>query len=403
MSAPANNDCYLCGSPNEPEASHCERCSGQLLRLPSEEPAPASDPTEDLRNDDLAPEEEEEEEEVDKPRRKRRTRKGNIADQRLSDALGLDQTIVVANDDTHNDDLVDTVVTSIPRATPAADIPLIGTRAGAVPQSALNERTTGKATFVLLGLLVAATGWLGYSTLTASSEGPENIAFTATTTTSSSSTTSTEPPKDLWTLSEVNGRYAQVFLRVDLYDCTTPDEPSMVAENVVGVALDTNHVLIENLPALGSADVAVVKTRTFTRRTVKLSRMGDGALIGTSRTQTSRNLGIDSLTSPIEGDQTFFVGFDRETNEVATTTRRVAAPVEIGVSETGVPNAIFFGTRTHEIDSLLGVSDIELEIDPEVELRRRPNECETISAWRDVGAPQSTSTEPTELDETLPE
>ncbi len=389
----SSSDCYLCGAHNEPDASYCERCNGQLLSLPSEEPSNA-----ELSTTETLPEEEASNEVVDKPRRKvRRTRKGNIQDQRLSDALGLDTSIEIddESDEADEDDsLVDTVVTSIPRATPSAEIPLIGTRAGAVSQSSMNDRELGKVAYAFLGALALATVWFGYNTLIREEPEPDSIAFTGTTTTSSTSTSTTEKPRRIWQLNEVDGQYSPVFVRVDLYDCTVELEAAEILEpftRVVGVSVSTHNVLVDNAETGGQATAAVIRSRTGASRVAILQRTADGALIATSPRATSRNLAAGDQLSNTDTDSEFYVGYDLESNVVTTTQTRQSASSQLIVTQTGKAHTILIGESEFDFDSVAEV-DTRLEIDPEIEIPATPNVCQSVAGLRPVGATNSLET-----------
>jgi len=377
MSPSANTDCYLCGAPNEPEASHCARCNGQILRIPSADPVDVAEdtaPVEELRAE-LLPEEPEA-----KTPKRRISRKGNIADQRLSDALGLDKTVEIDDGD---DGLVDTVVTSIPRATPAADIPLLGTRAGAVPQSAMRDREAGKLTYVLLALLALVTGWLAYDTVLTEPEGPPSIAFTGTTTTSSTSTTTTEPQRRTWQVGDVNAKYSQVFASITLFNCSNPASPDELAE-VFGVALDDHNVLIDGSGFGGSADVAQVASRAGTgTRIAILETSAAGARIATARTAWSRNIGIDELPADPGVDESFFVGFDPVSKAVTIDTTRQDLAVEISVSETGDPVTVYMADAAYSVADLVEI-DTRVEDEPAATVPSNPTSCQIAASWSDA-------------------
>ena len=383
MSASSSSDCYLCGARNDPDASYCERCNGQLLRIPVEEQPEELLSIDSIVDDISEPPGIEIDAPVSKPRP--RARKGSLQDQRLSDALGLSEGTTSVDPD-----LVDTVVTSIPRATPSADIPLLGTRAGAVPQSSLSSPEFGKRTYVLLGLLLIATTWLGYSTLTGKDSTPDSIAFTGTTAPPSSTTTTTEKPERVWKANEVEGRYSFALVRLDLVRCPVgeDDEPEIV--ETTGVNLTTNNVVFNALP-MPNADMAIIKNRTGARRLAIIERLNDGVSIASTMTPTSRNLGIDPSVEP--GTSAFFVAYDPTTNVVTTTTERQALPVQIEVGSNGEALAVVLDLQTVSTAELSGI-DSRVETKPDYEVPKKPSDCEIADSLQIVGAPQTFDSSP---------
>ncbi len=383
MSASSSSDCYLCGARNDPDASYCERCNGQLLRIPVEEQPEELLSIDSIVDDISEPPGIEIDAPVSKPRP--RARKGSLQDQRLSDALGLSEGTTSVDPD-----LVDTVVTSIPRATPSADIPLLGTRAGAVPQSSLSSSEFGKRTYVLLGLLLIATAWLGYSTLTGKDSTPDSIAFTGTTAPPSSTTTTTEKPERVWKANEVEGRYSFALVRLDLVRCPVgeDDEPEIV--ETTGVNLTTNNVVFNALP-MPNADMAIIKNRTGARRLAIIERLNDGVSIASTMTPTSRNLGIDPSVEP--GTSAFFVAYDPTTNVVTTTTERQALPVQIEVGSNGEALAVVLDLQTVSTAELSGI-DSRVETKPDYEVPKKPSDCEIADSLQIVGAPQTFDSSP---------
>jgi len=380
MAESSSSDCYLCGAQNEPDASYCARCNGQLLRIPVDEesedhegnPESASDePTADTTT----------EADGEKPSRRRRTRKGTLQDQRLSDALGLDTDIEPSVEDVDEGSLVDTVVTSIPRATPSASIPLIGTRAGAVPQAAMGDREFGKKTFAFLGVLLLVTGWLGYRTLIKESPEPDSIAFTGTTTTSSTSSTTTIKPRRTWQVSEVETEYGAAFLRVEIYECRTELEKGETRVPIVetlGVSVNTHNVLVGGSR---SGDVAVMRSRTGAASVGLIDVTPDGSLIATTTRATSRNLGLDPAIEL--GEAKFFVNYDEETNVVEGTETKQNARAEIATNEFGDAHTVFLEGRSYPVTPLADV-DTLVEFDPEIELSKKATYCDTAAALRTV-------------------
>lgn len=378
MSASSSSDCYLCGARNDPDASYCERCNGQLLRIPVDE-QPEEAVSIDSIVDDIT---EAPDINVDTPAEKPRPRgrKGSLQDQRLSDALGLSDgpTSIEPN-------LVDTVVTSIPRATPSASIPLLGTRSGAVPQSSLSSSEFGKRTYVLLGLLLIATAWLGYSTLAGKDSTPDSIAFTGTTAPPTSTTTTTEKPERVWKANEVEGRYSFALVRLDLIRCPTSKDDEIDVVETTGVNLTTNNVVFNANPMPG-ADLAIIKNRTGAQRLAIIESLEPGVAIATTMTPTSRNLGIDPSVEP--GSSAFFVAYDPTTNVVTTTTERQALPVQIQVGSNGEALAVLLDLQTISIERLSGI-DTRIETKPDYEVPNNPSDCEIAQSLQVVGAPTS--------------
>ncbi len=383
MSASSSSDCYLCGARNDPDASYCERCNGQLLRIPVEA-QPEELVSIDSIVDDIT-EPPDLEADVPKERPKPRARKGSLQDQRLSDALGLSEGTTSVDDN-----LIDTVVTSIPRATPSADIPLLGTRAGAVPQSSLSSSEFGPRTYVLLGLLLIATAWLGYSTLTGKDTTPDSIAFTGTTTPPASTTTTTEKPERVWKANEVEGRYSFALVRLDLIRCPINDDDDPEIVETTGVNLTTNNVVFNAVP-MPDADLAIIKNRTGARRLAIIERFDDGVSIASTMTPTSRNLGIDPSVAP--GSSAFFVAYDPTTNVVTTTTERQALPVQIEVGSNGEALAVVLDLQTVSTQQLSGI-DSRVETKPDYELSKNATDCEIAESLQIVGAPETFESSP---------
>jgi len=379
MSASSSSDCYLCGARNDPDASYCERCSGQLLRIPVDE---QHDEALSIDSIDTTSEPLSEPGELDvaEPAAKPRPRawKGSVQDQRLSDALGLGESTTDVESN-----LVDTVVTSIPRATPSADIPLIGTRAGAIPQSSLSAPEFGKRTYILLACLLIATAWLGYSTLAAKESTPDSIAFTGTTVPPTSTTTTTARPERAWKANEVEGRYSFALVRVDLVRCpnSKDDEPEIV--ETTGVNLTTNNVVFNAKP-MPNADLAIIKSRVGARRLAIIETLEPGVSVATTMTPTSRNLGIDTSIEP--GSSTFFVAYDPDTNVVTTTAERQALPVQIQVGSTGEALAVVFDMHTVSVELLSGI-DTRVETKPNYEVPKKSSNCELAESLQFVDAP----------------
>jgi len=307
----SSTDCYLCGASNEWDAEFCIRCSGQLLRLPGDGPS-ADIPEEEATTEVEAPEVEAEGEDSGR-RRVGFRRKGSVQDERLSDALGLSD-----NSDVTDPDFFEAVVTEIPRATPSADIPLIGTRPSAITHSSA-AGSPSRRVYVLLGLLLLSTVWLGWTTLSGSGSAPDNLAFEipATTTTT---TTNTEAPRREWTESEIAGRFSDVFVRAELFECGAIDLEARVPTSEVlndalgsGIAIDGFNSLIDTT-ALPNANAALLVSRSGSTR-IALLQPSDYGTLATSPAPARRDLELDES---VEGEARFTVGYSPDTNEVET-------------------------------------------------------------------------------------
>jgi hypothetical protein len=361
MPASPTSDCYLCGARNDFRADFCVRCDGQLLRLPADNVDLADEPIVDLF--EYFPESDE----VPEARPKKRARKGSFEDQLLSDALGLQ------DDDAEMLDprFIDAVVTSIPRARLSADIPMLGTRAGAVPQSAMNTGELGRRSYVLLGLLVLATAWFGWSTLASTTEEtPDSLAFTEATVPITTTTTTTEKPRRQWTENEVDGAYGPTFVRIELLECAATG-PNPVAEaDGVGIAIDTHNAVLDPGP-LRNVNAAVIRSRTGGRRLATVERNADGLHVATALIATSRNLDIEV----VEGDPTYFVGYDPDTNAVSTHAAAQDVPVEIRITPTGDVHSIRLGSFVTGAAQLADVTG-RVQNNPEVALPDSPSLCQ---------------------------
>ncbi len=362
----SSNDCYLCGARNEPLDDFCVRCDGQLLRLSSDEPdepagseASVIDDVRSIVGD----------EQSTKPKQPR-WRKGSVEDQRLSDALGLE-------DNSIDEQLLDTVVTSIPRANPSAEMPMIGTRPAGTQAVLHTSENPNRRTYVLLGLLLLATVWLGYTTLTESSE-PDNLAYTSAQSTSTTiTTTTTAVPTREWTVAEVDGRFGSAFVRAELFACEQSADENGVPVVVLaatgigsGIAVDQyNSVLqISDLP---NATAARIVGRSGTSRIARIDRDPDtGAIVATSHQATSRHLRLSDET---EGDRTFFLHFDPETNAVQTSTTPVDGLDQIVVTNLGDVQSIRVDDQVLDHGQLL-------TLDTQVELTDEPSSDDPVCA-----------------------
>ena len=107
----SDHECYLCGAKNDPAASFCSRCSGQLLKLGSDpEPQP-----EVVAEPELPVVEKKKSEKTSRLSQLRR--KSTLDDSRLSDALGL-------GGEAPTPGIPEAQVTAVPKAKTATDIPI---------------------------------------------------------------------------------------------------------------------------------------------------------------------------------------------------------------------------------------------------------------------------------------
>ena len=400
-------DCYLCGTTNPPEADHCTSCSGQLLRLPSEESHDDEPDEFDLVGDFEDPEppaEEPEEPKAKKSRLSPMQRRlqsavhGSVEDQRLSDALGLsepaDESTSVEDDDGDNAlDQLHTEVTSIPQTKAAENIPVIGTQGqpGTKAIHYTDDDEVGPIAYVITAMLIVATVWFGYDTLFRDrSPSPDTIAFTDTTTTTITTTTTTEAPETTVPIDEVDFRYGPTIVRAVPFDCDVGREA--MADPVIAVAFDEHSVVLgNNLPA--GADVVQIVTRTGNIRVGVVSNQG-GINVATSNAPTTRNLGLEQLeASPASAAPAYFVGYDVEANVIYTTETSQSFDAEITVSDEGSPLDIRIGGTTFAANDLAAL-DISFEIDGN--LPGRADVCGIAAALTPVANATSLNTDGTD-------
>ena len=364
----SSTDCYLCGASNDHDAEFCIRCSGQLLRLHSDGPStdvPEQDESTEIEDSDQA--------EVEDPGRARRVfrRKNSVQDERLSDALGL-------SDDSHTTDpeFVEAVVTDIPRAMPSGDIPLIGTRAGVVTQKSI-DGNSNRRTFVLLGLLLLATVWLGWTTLRSNSGVPDNLAFDVSTTTSTSSTTTTEPPRREWTAIEIENEFRDVFERVELFVCGAidPANRQIISEELddgigTGIAIDRFNSLIDT-SELPNANVAFLVSRQGIGRVALLQQSEFGTL-ATSHIPARRDL---KLSERAAEEYRFTVNYDPESNRVSTATADNGTSPSVSVNAFGDAEAIRVGSQQIPVAELVGLGDMVVLVDEDEPINPQHSPC----------------------------
>lgn len=380
MSASASTDCYLCGARNDLEADFCVRCDGQLLKLPSESLDLAVDDPAELIVDDVP---DVEEDIVQRPKH-RRPRSGSVEDQRLSDALGMNS---------HEDidpEFIDTIVTGVPRATQSASIPVIGTRTGMVPQAAMHAKEFGVRTYALLFMLVLATAWLGWSALAGvdADQKPDNLAFTNPTLPVQTTTTTVAQRRE-WSEAEAVGNYGAAFTRVLLYDCPseTPEGGTVKVEPLddiwtSGIAVDEHNVIL-NTTDLRTANVAVIRARNGARRLAVLEAGPRGTRIATTNSTISRRLDLDT---PPDGEPTFHLTYDQETNAVDSSNAPTDEPLEITVTGVGDISHVTVGSSRVVFSDLLL---IDRRVEPIEDEEAPPPEtlCDQASRLADTRDP----------------
>lgn len=392
------NNCYLCGAPNEPDASHCVRCSGQLLRLPSPEPDPPSKPAlapgTDLGLDELRGElDEAPESKKSRPAQQRRLRrKGSIEDDRLSDALGLH-----GDSDSSEADITEAANPVIPRAKPLSEMPILGSQPVAPSKHKGNEEP-GKRILVLLGLLFLATAWLGYTTLQTPPAPPESVAL-ADADLSPDPPTNTEPPIRAWTQTEIDSRYEDTFVYVELATCSRPDPTTGDSEilNSVeshGVAIN-DAIVVADLNPLPSATAAQVTTRLGQRRFAIVGASDNGERVVLSPTPTRDQL----LGEAPDGASLFQLTFDPATNTV--TTAELLATSDLGdqativATDQGGVSLLGIGGREITFEELTALSGAVIV---EGEAAAQGDICDWAQVMR--SAAEVPITEPADLDDT---
>ena len=352
-------DCYLCGASNPPDADVCERCDGQLLKIGldaefDEDPEVVGDPVlVDGDSDETEPADDEQ----NRPKKRRQPRLKSLEDSRLEDALGL----AGAEDEDDEDDYEPLL---IPKAGPAVNIPMIGTRQPVGTVSGIASEKSGRLVYVLLGMLVVAVAWMAYSTLVAGDDGgfPDNLALTNTTV-PVETTSTTEPRPRPWSSAEVGGRFGSTFARITLIDC--PDD---VVEGqgwipvdewtVYGVTVN-EHSVIAPGSALGTADVATIRSRFGNRAYARISQLPNGILVVTTDLTLNRSLGL--VDTPI-GEPVYYVSYEDEFATTTVTTERSDIPIEITVTDQGEAIAVRLESRVADLDMLHDVAELRTEV-----------------------------------------
>ena len=358
-------DCYLCGAHNSADADFCERCNGQLLKI-GLEPAPEVE-------EFVAPEPEIIEEPPPTNNAQVESLK-SVEHRRLSAALGLGKPDTpppapqrprpLDEPPEPSNGGVTGGVTGVPTAPSASGIPMIGTRAASVEASPIRDSDPGRKTAVALIVLAALVGWFGYRTLTSEPVDvpPDELAF-ATTTSLRPTTTTTEPPARQWTENEVLGKFSSVFVTVELYDCPaieTGKEEALDDWRTPGVLIDEHNVIFDGAELQG-ADIAVVRSRIGSETAGRLSTHGSGVGIVTSAAASNRNL---KLVETPEGEPTFWVTRDPETNGIVVSTEPLASAGEavVVVSGQGDPIAVHIGPRNTPLEVLQDIATQETTI-----------------------------------------
>lgn len=349
-------DCYLCGASNPPDADFCSRCDGQLLKIGldaefDEEPLAPSD-ADDVLADDASSDEED----SPKPaKKKRQSRLKSVEDSRLEDALGLGGP----REDFDDDELV------IPKAGPAAGIPMIGTRNPAVVSGGVNERR-GHGAYVLLGMLCVAVVWMAYNTLFANDDDrfPENLALTNTTLTPDTTPT-TDPAPRPWSSAEVGGKFGPTFVRVTLIDCPierTAGVANQPLEEWIAYGVTVNeHSVIFPGSDIRTADVATIRSRFGNTAPSRISRLPNG--IGVVTTDRSLNRTLDLVDEPA-GEEVYFVSYDDEFATTTVTTERSDVAIEVTVTDQGEATAVRLEQAEADLDLLAEVSTYRTEVQP---------------------------------------
>jgi len=207
----------------------------------------------------------------------------------------------------------------------------------------------------LLGLLVLATAWLGYITLNSST--PDSLAFNVESVTSTTAppapTTTTEAPIRQWSAGEVDGRYRDAFVHVELSSCSAPGPdgaPATVTNMAlsVGINIDQATTVIDTTPLPG-ARLAQIVSQTGSSRIAILDPQPSGVTVGHSPTLTRNDL---QLASDPAGDTTFFTSFESEQNRVSTSTSPIDELAVIAVTNQGDVSYVEIGGRRLEVHDL---------------------------------------------------
>ncbi len=338
----SNHECYLCGAQNDPSASFCSRCNGQLLSLGNE-----PEPVEAVAPEPEVPEVKEKKGNDKSSRLRQLRRKSTLDDSRLSDALGIQSDDV-------GDGFPESKVSAVPKAKTASDIPIIGTLPGASSRE-LREDAPGRRVFVLLGLLMLATAWLGWTTLASSSPQPQEQASETTTSTTFPTTTTTEAPIREWNQSEVDSQFGDAMVIVQLISCVG-EEPTIVETS--GINIDSNTTLIDSSP-LPSARSARIFTPLGSNRPAVIATRSTGATIAVSPVRGNDHLRLGDQPA---GDTRFALDFDPAVNQVSiqnvAPSSQLAGPgTQLLVTNQGEAVEARIANRTFDFDDLVGSVD----------------------------------------------
>lgn len=385
-------DCYLCGTANPASADYCEKCSGQLLKLPdapadtapAAPAAPATQPDSPVAG---APSEPPAPESAPQP--PARKIHASVEDQRLSDALGLTEPAnttehapVAAMQSAEPEQAGDELANPLDAAASAAGqddfntVPVLNiANVNENPRGKLftsrGDEEVGPIAWVIVAMLFAAVGWFGYSTLSKAPDHPtpESIGFVAETTTAPPTTT-TVPEVEPTTARDVDLAYSSSLVRIVPFQCAA-GEGDQNGDPLVGVAIDEQNVLVgTNLPA-GTNTVRIISRTGATR--IAILRQQDGVTIATSPSQTSRNLEIESFGS----DTAFYIHYDLEDSDSLVTETSQNTDVEIEVSEMNEIHRVRVGTRSISAEELAAI-DFEVEID-ETRLENGTSTCRQVT------------------------
>ncbi len=243
---------------------------------------------------------------------------------------------------------------------------MIGTRAATAHTSQIRDSDPGRKTAVGMLVLALLVGWFGYRALTNSSAEvppPSELAFT--TTTIRPTTTTTEPPARQWTEHEVLGKFASVFVTVELHEC--PAEPTEKGESsdrwtTPGVLVDENNVVFDGAE-IGTASIAIIRSRIGTETEARITLQG-GTGVATTPSRSTRNL---ALVEQPEGEAAFSVHRDSESNAIIVQplSSAVTARPSVTVSGQGEALAVDTGGSPVDLPTLLDISELESAVLPD--------------------------------------
>ena len=350
----SDHQCYLCGAQNDPSASFCSRCNGQLLSL-GNEPEPEAAPEPEV------PEVEEKKGPDNFSRLRQLRRKSTLDDSRLSDALGLSDPLE-SQEDVLSDGRPEAKVTAVPKAKAATDIPIIGTLPGSSSRS-LRTEAPERRVYVLFGLLVLATAWLAWTTIgPSSSSQPENLAFaTTTTTTTFPTTTTTEAPIRQWTQLEIDSQFGDSMVIVQLVSCAGE---TITMAQTSGINIDENTTLIDIGP-LPNARAARIFTPLGSHRPAVITTKSSGATVAVSPVRGTDHV---RLIEQPAGDSRFQLSFDPAVNEldietVAPGAQLSGSTTQVLVSNQGETIEARIADRTFDLQDIQGSLDTVVRVE----------------------------------------